>query len=275
MSMQTLNGTDQTEESMKKTRNIIEIDEEKCTGCGQCILACAEGALALVDGKAKLVGEIYCDGIGACIGTCPADALKIVERPAEEYDEKAVEEHLRKVEHNKVHTGEPGDVLPCGCPSGLMTTLEPKKQNSCGHKQHDVESTLGHWPVKLQLLGPNALFLKDADLLLLADCAAAACPNLHEKVLRDRAVAMGCPKLDDLDAHIERLADILAGARPRSLTVVHMEVPCCGAFVSAAHRAIELAGVDIALGRIIISREGDILKQENLDGPCLMQACQL
>jgi len=238
---------------MKKTRSIIEIDETKCNGCGQCIMACAEGALKLVDGKAKLVGDIYCDGLGACIGECPLGALKIIERPAEDFDEAVVEQsHAPAVK--KVET------LPCGCPSSAAMSLKTINTESSAQTHHNP-SELMHWPVKLQLLGPQAPFLRDADLLLLADCVAVAHPNLHRDILKSKAVAIGCPKLDDLEAHIERLSEILKGARPRSLTVVHMEVPCCAAFMHAAQEAIRRAGVDIPLRRTVVSRTGTVLPQ--------------
>lgn len=255
---------------MKTRRPIIHIDEEKCTGCGQCILACAEGALKLIDGKARLVGEIYCDGIGACLGTCPEGALTITEREAEEFDEQAAMDHLHKPDASAPAGNL--ETLPCGCPSSAMMSLKPACKpgpKTDGHRE--VASSLGHWPVKLQLLSPNAPFLKGSDLLLLADCAAAAYPALHQDLLSGRTVAMGCPKLDNLEAHIERLAEILKGARPRSLTVVHMEVPCCSAWGSAARKAIVRAGVDIPLEIIIIGRTGEMLSrhsQEGLHGGC-------
>ncbi|HHO75829.1 MAG TPA: 4Fe-4S ferredoxin [Deltaproteobacteria bacterium] len=248
---------------MKKVRQIIEIDEERCNGCGQCILACAEGALALVDGKARLVGEIYCDGIGACIGECPEGALTIVRREADEFDENAVNEKTKRQRPNAVIMGEPSEheTLACGCPSSAMTTLPVRPRTALEGASQDVESHLGHWPVKLQLLGHNASFLKGADLVLLADCAAAAYPDLHQRVLRGNAVAMGCPKLDDLEAHIVRLAEILKGAFLKSLTVVHMEVPCCRAFLSAAREAIRRSGIDVPLKYIVIGRSGTIIDE--------------
>jgi ferredoxin len=244
---------------MKKTRKIIEIDEAKCNGCGQCILSCAEGALRLVDGKAKLVGDIFCDGLGACIGECPEGALKIIDRPADAFDEKAVEVHLGK-------TGEENNnkTLLCGCPSSAMMELKKSPCSDDTAPAGAAVSQLGHWPVKLQLLGPQAPFLKNADLVLLADCVAVAYPDLHKKILKDRAIAIGCPKLDDLEAHIERLVQILAGAQPNSLTVVHMEVPCCSGFLYAATEAIERSGVKVPLKRIIISRSGEVLTDEEL-----------
>jgi ferredoxin len=254
---------------MKKMRQIIEIDEEKCTGCGQCILACAEGALALVDGKAKLVGEIYCDGIGACIGDCPEGALTIVERRADEFDEEAVKEQMQKKHRSEIGIEEsPGKPLACGCPSSVMTTLEKKSQAHPGGAHHVSVSELGHWPIKLQLLGPHAPFLKGADLILLADCAAAAYPNLHQHLLSGKAVAMGCPKLDDLEAHIQRLAEILKGAKLKSLTVVHMEVPCCKAFLSAAREAIRRSGTDVPLNYMVIGRDGTIIEEGQASNSC-------
>jgi len=244
---------------MKRTRKIIEIDESKCNGCGQCILGCAEGALRLVDGKAKLVGDVLCDGLGACIGECPEGALKIIDRPAVAFDEKAVEVHLNKIEEENKNKP-----LPCGCPSSAM--MELKKNPCCDDAEpgEAASSQLGHWPVKLQLLGPQAPFLRNADLVLLADCVAVAYPDLHRKILKDRAIAIGCPKLDDLEAHIERLTQIISGARPKSLTVAHMEVPCCSGFLYAATEAIERSGVKIPLKRIIISRSGEVLADEEL-----------
>jgi len=243
---------------MKRVRKIIEIDEEKCTGCGQCIIACAEGALELVNGKARMVGEVYCDGLGACLGECPEGALTIVERPAQDFDQAAVEERLESLKA-PAGTAEPFP-LACGCPSSMTMSLQP----AASPGQAEAESSLGHWPIKLQLLGPAAPFLQDADLLLLADCAAAAFPNLHQRLLPGRVVALGCPKLDDLEAHIQRLAEIIGQAELRSLTVVHMEVPCCRGFVFAAEQALKRAGKDLPLGRIMISRTGQIMEQENL-----------
>ncbi len=248
---------------MRATRPIIEIDEDKCDGCGQCILSCAEGALKLVDGKAKLVGEIYCDGLGVCLGECPAGALTVVEREAEEFDEEAVEELLsRKKDAAPEKPAE--ETMACGCPGTQTRVIECGDEERPADEPGEVGSRLGHWPVKLQLLGPKAPFLKDADLVLLADCVAVAYPELHRKLLPGKAVAIGCPKLDDLEAHINRLADILAGASPRSLTVAHMEVPCCKGFVHAANQAIKRSGVDIPLKSMQIGVHGELMEEETL-----------
>lgn len=253
---------------MKKLRKIIEIDEEKCTGCGECILACAEGALELVDGKARMIGEIYCDGLGACIGECPEDALRIIEREAEDFDEKAVEELLEKrkmEEHAAVQT--PDNAMACGCPGAMARSFAQNESQNVSQPVGELRLELGHWPIKLQLLGPQAEFLRGADLVLMADCTGFSYPGLHRQILHGRAIAIGCPKLDDLDAHITRLAEIIEGAKPRSLTIVHMEVPCCRGFVHAALRAMELSGTTMPLHRIMIGVRGDILEEEDIESP--------
>ena len=252
-------------------REIIEIDEDLCTGCGACIIACAEGALAIVDGKARLVGDIYCDGLGACLGDCPEGALTMVEREAEGFDEDAVDERLHRLEqegHCEPASAPPEEAAPamaCGCPGSLARLLARDDSPGDGHQDAaPSKSELGHWPVKLQLLSPGTPFLRGADLVLLADCAAAAHPDLHTKVLSGRCVAMGCPKLDDLDAHISRLAAILEKAGPKSLTVMHMEVPCCHGFVYGAMEAMKRSGADIPVRRVQIGVEGDVQHEEDL-----------
>jgi ferredoxin len=256
------------ENIMKRMRKIIEIDEEKCTGCGQCILACAEGALKLVNGKAKLVGEILCDGIGACIGECPEGALNIVEREAEEFSQETAKQHLHKEDQSSPSHHGPA-TLACGCPSSSVMTFAPGPLSEIADHVPCTEmaSRLGHWPVKLQLLGPQATFLKGSDMLLLADCVGVASPNLHEKFLKGKTVAIACPKLDDVEKHKERLAEILSRATPRTLTVVHMEVPCCTGLVHAAIEALNRAGVTIPLKHIVISRRGEILAEEEIRIP--------
>lgn len=249
---------------MRKTRKIIEIDEDLCDGCGSCIISCAEGALALVGGKAKLVGEVYCDGLGACIGDCPRGALKIAERPADEFDACAAEERKAGARPGPGPApAAPGGrkrAAPC-CPSAAPAAL---RMSACADpgSEGSEESRLGHWPVKLALLGPGAPFLEGADLVLLADCAAAAFPGLHAHILPGRVIAMGCPKLDNLDAHVETLAGILAGSGVKSLAVVHMEVPCCFGFVHAAREAVSKSGRKIPLSRMKISRDGRIIEKE-------------
>ena len=254
------------ETGMKKTRKIIEIDENKCNGCGLCILSCAEGALKLIDGKARLVGDILCDGIGACIGECPLGALTIVEREADAFNEDAVEHHLStKQPHGAVQSGPA--MLACGCPSSSIMTLKTKTLNQEENLCAEMNSQLGHWPVKLQLLSPAAPFLKGSNMLLMADCCGVASPTLHNKLLKGRTVAIACPKLDDVEKHIGRLAEILAQATPKTLSVVHMEVPCCTGLVHAAIEALRRSGVNIPMKHIVIGRGGEILAEEAIPLP--------
>lgn len=261
-------------------RQIIQIDEDKCNGCGECILTCAEGALEIVDGKAKLVGELLCDGLGACLGECPTGALTVVERDADEFDPQAVDQRLKKLgrelphghdhsrpnamqahahDHAHGHHGPGG-----GCPSASALVFDRKK---AGGDVGELESELGHWPVKLQLLGPGAPFLRGADLLLTADCVPFAFPDFHRKLLRGNAVAIGCPKLDDIEAHVERLADIIKHSQLKSLSVVHMEVPCCFGFMHAAQEAVSRAGVAVPLKEIIVGRSGQVVEEKAVAAP--------
>jgi len=240
---------------MAKVRPIIQIDEELCTGCGQCVLDCAEGALQIIDGKARLVGEIFCDGLGACLAGCPTGALQVIERPAEEFNEKAVEQRLHAL---KQQAAAPEAPLACGCPGSAAMALQPAAAPAAGACAS--ASQLGHWPIKLQLLAPAAPFLQGADMVLLADCAGVALPDLHARLLPKRAVALACPKLDNAQAHIDKLAQVLAQARPRSLTVAIMEVPCCRGLEFIAQKAMEKAGLDIPLGRLKVGRQGEVLE---------------
>lgn len=245
---------------MPENRKIIEIDEALCDGCGQCILDCAEGALQIVDGKARLVGEIYCDGLGACLSGCPQGALQVIEREAEPFDEEAVEELLAK--QRKGQDQEEFSIpLACGCPGSADISLHPKAA-APSDTAETAASQLGHWPVKLQLLNPQAPFLKDADLVLLADCAACAAPDLHQRFLGGNAIAMACPKLDDAEAHAAKLAQVLEGARPRSIKVVHMEVPCCKGLDWIAAQALERAGLNIPVESVVIGRDGQVREDQ-------------
>jgi Pyruvate/2-oxoacid:ferredoxin oxidoreductase delta subunit len=241
-------------------REIIEIDEEKCTGCGQCILACAEGALELVNGKAKVVSDVYCDGLGACIGDCPEGALSIVVREADEFDEEKVEERLKTLNSAKGAKGGGEAVLACGCPGENAVKLKPTgiaPRGAIGAGR--TQSELSHWPIKLKLLGPGAPFLRGKDLVLLADCAGVAYPNLHPEFIGGRAVAIGCPKFDDHEADVKKLSDIIRKAELNSLSVVMMEVPCCGGLAVAAEKAVEKAGVKLDITRVVVGRDGEII----------------
>ena len=222
-------------------RKIVKIDEDLCDGCGECVPSCAEGALKIVDGKARLVKDIYCDGLGACLGQCPQDAITIEEREAPAFDEAATEMHLEKLK--QVEHKQPD--LPCGCPGSAMKSFKPVQGISPfvapapGATQQN--SSLSHWPVQLMLVPPAAPFLLEADLLICADCVPFAVPDFHSKYLEGRSVLVGCPKLDNNDFYKEKLADIFATARPTSINVLRMEVPCCGGIAQAVLEARDKA----------------------------------
>ena len=212
-------------------RTIINIDEEKCDGCGECVPSCAEGAIQIINGKARLLSENYCDGLGACIGECPQGALTIEVREAPDFDKVAVVHNLaaqRIVERNApvaVHQG---------CPGAAMRELAHDDRPVAAAQQPSIPSQLGHWPVQLMLVPPHAPFLKNADLLVCADCVPFAVPDFHSRYLAGRAVLVGCPKLDNLPFYVEKLKAIFAEAKPRRITVLRMEVPCCGGIAQAA-----------------------------------------
>jgi len=210
---------------MKVLRKIIEIDEDRCNGCGQCILACAEGSLEIRDGKATVISDKYCDGLGACIGDCPMDALQIIEREAEEFDVEAVEEHLAK---------RPGPVM-----------IE--------------ESPLSHWPIQIRLIPPNAPFLKGADLLVVADCVPPAFPQFHTELLEGKVMMLGCPKFDDAESYVEKFTEIFRGSEIASITAVVMEVPCCSGLPMIIRKALNASGKQIPMERVVIGTKGRIL----------------
>lgn len=232
----------------KTLRKIVKIDEEKCDGCGNCALACAEGALQIIDGKARLISENYCDGLGACLGECPRGAITIEERESENFDEELVKQHLEHEEHT--------EELPCGCPSARVTRFERTTATPVATKQ---ESLLAHWPVQLTLVPPRAPFLNNADLLLAADCVPFAYAGFHQDFLQNHSLLVACPKLDDFEAHLNKLTEILRQSPVKSLTVVHMEVPCCSGLVHMARQAIHLSGKDIPFREATIGVRGDLL----------------
>jgi NAD-dependent dihydropyrimidine dehydrogenase PreA subunit len=239
---------------MKLTRKIIEIDEAKCSGCGECVAACAEGAIQLIDGKARLISENYCDGLGACLGECPEGALQIIERESEEFDPEAVEEHLKSDGSSTLHQAPPP---ACGCPSQNIEVFgsSPKLGKICT----EIPSALTHWPVQIKLVPPTAPFLKNADLLVAADCTPLAYPGFHLDLLPGKVVMMGCPKFDDVEEYIEKFTEIFSLAGIRSITVVDMEVPCCSKLPMLMRKALSLAGKKIPLEEIVISRRGEKL----------------
>jgi ferredoxin len=249
---------------MKINRKIIEIDEELCDGCGQCVPSCAEGAIQIIDGKAKLVADIYCDGLGACLGECPTGALNIVEREAEDFDEEAVEEYLS----SKVQEEKPEEAtMACGCPSSQIQSFIPSESRQEAHDpavQENTVSALSHWPVQIKLVPPQAPFLKGADLLVAADCTPVAYPNFHRDFLKGKAVMIGCPKFDDVQEYIEKFAAIFKTADIKSVTVAVMEVPCCQGLPVIVEKGMEIAGKKIPLEKVVIGAQGDILGTERL-----------
>ncbi|MBW1834826.1 MAG: 4Fe-4S ferredoxin [Deltaproteobacteria bacterium] len=247
---------------MKRLRKIIEIDEELCDGCGQCVPGCAEGSLQIVDGKAKMVSDNLCDGLGACIGECPNGALRIVEREAEEFDEEAVEKHLAE---KKAAKQKQQSLLACGCPSTNIQTFAPV--SSCREANipagfEDSESALSHWPIQIRLIPATAPFLKGADLLVLADCCGVAIPTLHKDLLKGRVVMIGCPKFDDVQEYVEKFADIFKTADIKSVLSVVMEVPCCSGLPMIVKKGMEAAGKNIPIKELVISTRGKILEQK-------------
>ncbi len=216
-------------------REIIKIDEELCDGCGDCVVACEEGALAIVDGKAKLVKEIYCDGFGACVGECPQDALTMEKREAAEFDQAAVERHLATQKSQVPST--PSMSPAGGCPGSAMQQMTASVETADQKSTQQLPSQLGHWPVQLRLIPPHAPFLKSADLVICADCVPFTVPDFHSRYLSNRAVVVGCPKLDNLQEYFAKFKELFAQATPRRVTVLIMEVPCCTGLAQAAYQA--------------------------------------
>jgi len=249
---------------MGVTRKIIEIDEELCDGCGQCVPGCAEGAIQIIDGKARLMAEKYCDGLGACLGECPTGALKIIEREAEEFDEEAVEEHLKTMERFE----KPAEAtMACGCPSTQIQSFSSPM--SCQGANEPVAhsraaSALSHWPVQIRLVPPSAPFLRGAHLLVAADCTPVAYSHFHRDFLKGKVVMVGCPKFDEVQVYIQKFADIFNGADIKSITVVVMEVPCCQGLPVIIKKGMELAGKTIPLDQVIISTRGEVIERERL-----------
>ncbi|MBM4339911.1 MAG: 4Fe-4S ferredoxin [Deltaproteobacteria bacterium] len=240
------------------TRKIVKIDEEKCNGCGLCIPNCAEGALQIIDGKAKLITDKFCDGLGACLGHCPEDAIKIIEREAEEFDEKAVEVHLHKQQEAPPAQGSQIDPHSGGCPSSRSMQFHIPKSEAEPSLKKATTSQLTHWPVQLKLVPEDAPYFKDADLLIAADCVPFAYPDFHQDFLKGKAVVVGCPKLDDIQLYREKLIAIFKANTIKSVSVPFMEVPCCFGLVKATEDAIEASGKDIPYKKVKIGIRGEI-----------------
>ena len=237
-------------------RNILKIDEEKCNGCGQCVTACAEGAIEIVNGKAKLVSEIYCDGLGACIGHCPEDAITIEQREAAEFDEEATKVHLAREQESRKQA----DFV---CPS--MKAQKLQVNGPAADSTAQVPSQLSQWPVQLKLVPPSAPYFANADLLLVADCVPFAMGDFHNSLLKDNSIAVGCPKLDDVDFYIEKLGAILKANKLNSLSVIHMEVPCCSGLTHIARQAIAKNGIEMSFEDVTIDLQGNVSATQTIE----------
>lgn len=274
-------------------RKIINIDESVCNGCGQCVPNCPEGALQIIDGKARLVSDLFCDGLGACIGNCPLGAIEVTEREAEQYDECKVMEnivkggqnviraHLEHLEHHgareyfeqaKKYLAEHAIPVPCsetqqphraGCPGSRSMSFESREKNSTPAETTTSGSELTHWPVQMHLLNPHAPHFKGADFLLAADCTAFSLGAFHQKLLKGRTLGIGCPKLDlDKESYVEKIVTLIDEAAINTLTVAIMEVPCCGGLLALAKEAVTRASHIVPLKLIVIGIQGDVIKEE-------------
>ncbi|PID76377.1 MAG: 4Fe-4S ferredoxin [Deltaproteobacteria bacterium] len=278
---------------MKTTRKIIEIDDELCNGCGQCVPDCAEGSLQIIDGKARLVADNLCDGLGACLGSCPTGALKIIEREADAFDEKAVDEFLARKKQpglpaelqqglqsalqpvsagNGKKTGCPSASLqtfPANFPVGALRSLQEKPAGSVDSSApaSALSSTLSNWPVQIRLIPPEAPFLKGCDLLVAADCTAVSYPEIQQKYIAGRVVMMGCPKFDDQEFYEECFRQIFLQSNIKSLTCLIMEVPCCHTMISILERALQGIEPDFSAQKVVVTKGGAILEETNLSFP--------
>ena len=257
-------------------RKIVKIDEMKCNGCGLCVPSCAEGAIQIIDGKARLLADKLCDGLGACLGDCPLDAITIEEREADDFDEAAVAAHLDANGEAQPHHAHPASGSPVqhggGCPSAQVRSFTPSAGSGCPSAQPmsrareaaderptagPAPSRLAQWPVQLHLVPPTAPFLREADVLLAADCVAFAYAGFHEELLKGRVLLIACPKLDDTRPYLDKLVAMIQQSRVRSLTVAHMEVPCCSGLIHLARQAIAQSGQAIPLETVRIGISGE------------------
>lgn len=232
-------------------RNIINIDEDKCDGCGQCVVDCAEAALQVVNGKARLIKEIYCDGLGACLGSCPTGALTIIQRESDPFDEAATEVHMKQTKEKKEEF--------CGCPSMRPVDFSEKKGPAV--VGGDTKPELTNWPIQLKLVGTTAPYFNGADLLLAADCTAFSTVNFHSLFIKDKKTLIACPKLDDAQHYFEKLTEIFRENDIRSVKVVRMEVPCCGGLSYLVKQSIQASKKDIPYSEVIIGIKGDIVSE--------------
>ena len=259
-------------------RKLIKIDEDKCNGCGQCVPSCHEGAIQLINGKAKLTAEKYCDGLGDCLGTCPMDAITVSEQEAsEDFNEEAVKVHLAGMGRKFIPRSElkplqgtldnpmhhaPGTMHLHGgtaCPSAAMKSFkrEPDEKHATTETAEQI-SELTHWPVQLCLVSSSAPFLQNADLLISADCVPFAYAGFHKKFLKGKTLLIGCPKLDDADLYREKLTEIFRQCNIRRISLAHMEVPCCFGLEAIIKEALKASGKDIPLEKVIVTLDGNL-----------------
>jgi len=275
---------------MGSKRTIISIDEKKCTGCAECIPNCPEGALQVIDGKARLVSDLFCDGLGACVGHCPEGAMTVEERAAEPYDESKVmanivkagpntiaahlkhlkdhgayeyhDEAIAYLKKHKMPNPEKSEArsqeaeLACGCPGSAVRTLTPSATRSLDPSVPSRPSALRNWPIQITLVPPSAPYLKGADLLISADCVGSSHPNFHDELVQGKVLLIGCPKLDDADAYLEKLTQMFTESTPKSVTCAHMTVPCCSGLVQLTKQAIADSGKTIPLAKVTIDVNG-------------------
>lgn len=246
-------------------RSIVHIDEDKCNGCGLCVPSCAEGAIKIIDGKARLISDKYCDGLGACLGKCPQDAITIIEREAEDFDEEAVKDYIqsldRKSDNEECSCSDNSHTFRC--PGSKPIDLSETKKSASACEAEDVsiyiKSQLKQWPVQLMLVPVQAPYFENADLLITADCVAIAYPNYHLGMLKGNTVVMGCPKLDDGNHYVEKLSAILKNNNIKSITIAHMEVPCCFGMVKIVEESLRRSGKNIPIKSMEVSIEGEII----------------
>jgi len=250
-------------------RKIIQIHEDKCNGCGLCVTACHEGAIQMVDGKAKLISDQYCDGLGDCLPSCPTGAIEIIEREAEAFNEELV---MAKMAEKKAAESVEGFAdelpsMPCGCPGSAAQSIKreaPKAAPQTTQQAVDfqtVPSQLGQWPVQLDLINPTADYLQGADLLIAADCTAYAYGNFHQDFIKGKVTVIGCPKLDNVEAHTLKLTEIIRLNALKSITVVRMSVPCCGGIIMATQQAMLNAKKIVPYKEVVIGTDGSIISQ--------------
>jgi len=263
-------------------RKMVKIDEELCDGCGECVPACAEGAIQIIDGKARLVGDNLCDGLGACLGDCPQGAITVEEREADEFDEAAVASHLAGLAHGRQASRQPAQAFPGlkmaggpepgpsqapggGCPGSRVLTFDqsPAVASPQGGEAAAQPSTLRQWPVQLHLLPPVAPYLQGADLLLAADCTSFALGDFHSRYLAGKALAIACPKLDhNQEVYLEKLVAMIEQSLINTLTVMIMEVPCCSGLLMLAKQATTQASRKVPVKVVVVGVQGNILTEE-------------